>query len=144
MPLDRVDNMKEGELVTSDQLRNEWNSVLSTYDLFIDGGHKLRPVRFIIRHIIEKGYDRVLFPGTSMYSLLVSIPVDNKVNFNKTLKIEFDHLTEELRFKYIDRTNGQTKWEETCQATEGSDLLENFLTDNEDFRRATKDKKKVE
>jgi hypothetical protein len=144
MPLDRVENMNEGESITSDQLRNEWTNVLSTYDLFINGGHKLRPVRFIVRHIIEKGYDRVLFPGTSMYSLLISIPLDNKVNFNKTLKIEFDHLTEQLKFKYIDRTKGQIGWEETCQATEGGDFLESFLTDNEDFRRVTKVETKME
>jgi|JI9StandDraft_1071089.scaffolds.fasta_scaffold409041_2 hypothetical protein len=136
--------MNEGDIITSDQLRNEWTNTLSTYDLFINGGHKLRPVRFIVRYIIEKGYDRVLFPGTSMYSLLISIPIDNKVNFNKTLKINFDHLTETLKFKFIDRTTGQIGWEETCQATEGSDLLESFFADNKDFRLVTKNKTKVE
>jgi hypothetical protein len=127
--------MFEGNIITSNQLKNEWISVLSTYDSFINGGHKLRPVRFIVRYIIGKGYDSVLFPGTSMYSLLISIPIDNKVNFNKTLKINFDPLTEKLTFKFIDRTIGRIGWEDTCQATEGSDLLETFLTDNEDFRR---------
>lgn len=136
--------MKEGELINSDQLKDEWTRVLSTYDLFIDGGHKLRPIRFIVRHIIEKGYDRHLFPGTSMYSLLISIPRDSKLNFNKTLRIDFDHLTETLTFRFKDRTNESTKWEETCQATEGSDLLESFFADNEDFRRLTKNKLNVE
>ena len=51
MPLDKVDNMREGEFVTSGQLRNEWTSVLSRYDLLINGGHKLTAVRFIVRHI---------------------------------------------------------------------------------------------
>jgi hypothetical protein len=97
--------MKEGELVNSDQLIDEWTRVLSTYDLFINGGHKLRPIRFIITHIIERGYDRHLFPGTSMYSPLISIPQDSKVNFNKTLRIEFDHLTETLNFRFKDRVS---------------------------------------
>lgn len=136
--------MKEGELITSDQLRYEWANVLSRFDLFINGGHKLRPVRFIVRHIIDKGYDRVLFPGTSMYSLLISILVNDKVNFNKTLKIEFDQLTENLKFTFKVNGNTQINWEETCQATEGIDLLEKFLTNNEDFRRVTKNKNKVE
>ncbi len=153
MPLDKVDNMKEGEIVTSDQMRNEWTNVLSTYDLFVNGGHKLRPIRFIIRYVIEKGYDKVLFPGTSMYSLLIYLPLDNRVNYNKTLRIEFDHLTENLRFRFsdwtgIDRQNSnfkkQIKWEETCQSTEGTALLESFLADNEDFKKAIKDETKVE
>src|SRR5258706_1019303 len=138
MPLDKVDNkMKEGESITSDQLKKEWANVLSTFDLFIDGGHKLRPIRFIVRHIIEQGYDKVLFPGTSLYSLLISIPIDNKVNYNMTLQIKFDELTEELKFKFSDWTGmdrhstdrhstdlkKQIKWEETCQATEGGSIL---------------------
>lgn len=138
--MDRVDNMKEGELITSDQLRNEWANVLLTYDLFINGGHKLRPVRFIVRHIIDRGYDRVLYPGTSMYSLLISIPVNDKLNFNKTLKIEFDQLTENLKFTFKEKAKTQINWEETCQATEGCDLLERFLTENEEFRRLKKNK----
>ena len=96
--------MKEGEIVTSDNLREEWKRVLSTYDTLIDNQHKLRPIRFIIRHIIERGYDSMLFPGTSLYSLLISIPSDNKVNFNKTLKITFDEQTETLKFTFSDWT----------------------------------------
>lgn len=139
--------------MTSDQLRNEWTNVLSTYDLFISGGHEFRVISFIIRHIIKKGYDKVFFPGTSMYSLLISIPVNNKVNFNKTLRIEFDHLARNLKFRFsdwtgIDRQNSdlkkQTKWEATCQATEGIALLESFLTDNEDFRQAIMNETRVE
>ena len=140
--------MKEGEIVTSDNLREEWKRVLSTYDTLIDNQHKLRPIRFIIRHIIERGYDSMLFPGTSLYSLLISIPSDNKVNFNKTLKITFDEQTETLKFTFSDWTgvDRQTmdakkliKWTETCQATEGSSLLERFLADNVDFRNSLKE-----
>jgi hypothetical protein len=138
--------MKEGESVTTDDLVNEWKGTLSTYDLMIDNGIKLRPIRFIIRHVIEKGYDRFLFPGTSLYSLLISIPTDKKVNYSRTLKIGYDQLTEELKFQFIDRTTqdrqdlnskGKVLWEETCQATEGSSVIESFFMDNEDFRKAT-------
>ncbi|SKC84391.1 hypothetical protein [Ohtaekwangia koreensis] len=145
--------MNEGEIVTVDKLKKEWDNVLSLYDLFINGGHNLRPIRFIIRHIIERGYNMIMFPGTSMYTLLISLPEDNKVNYNKTLRIEFDQRTENLKFRFsdwtgIDRQNAdlkkQIKWEETCQATEGSSLLESFLADNMDFRRAIKNETRAE
>jgi hypothetical protein len=139
--------MEEGEIVTADSLREEWSRVLSMYDMLIDNRHKLRPIRFIIRHIIDHGYDSTLFPGTSLYSLLISIPTNNKVNYNKTLQIGFDQRTETLKFTFSDSTgwDRQTmdikkriKWRETCQATEGTSLLEFFLTDNVDFRNAVK------
>lgn len=130
--------MQEGDPITVGQLKNEWSNVLSKYDQFIQAGNKLRPIRFIVRHIMDRGYDSVLFPGTSMYSLLISIPLDDRVNFSKTLKIEFDHLTEKVKFRYNDGTDPQSKWEETCQATEGIDLLEHFLTANTHFSLVTK------
>ncbi|MEP7197901.1 MAG: hypothetical protein ABI851_15390 [Saprospiraceae bacterium] len=144
--------MRDGETITTDDLVNEWKGVLSTYDLMIDNGIKLRPIRFIIRNIIEKGYDRLLFPGTSLYSLLISIPIDKKVNYSKTLKIEYDQLIEELKFKFIDRTaqdqqdlnsKGKVLWDVTCQATEGSSVIESFFMDNEDFRKTVEKRMSV-
>lgn len=137
--------MTEGETVTADDLVNEWKGILSTYDLMIDNGIKLRPIRFIIRYIIESGYDRLLFPGSSLYALLISIPTDGKVNYCKTLKIEYNQLTEVLNFKFKERTaqerqdlnsKGKVLWEETCQATEGCSVIESFFMNNEDFRKA--------
>lgn len=131
MQYEKVQKMKEGEIVSEESLRKEWLDVLSRFELLINGGHKLRPIRFIIRHIIDKGYDKVLFPGTSMYSLLISLPVDSKVNYDKTLKIEYNSLDETLKFRYsdwigTDRRNAdlrkRVQWEETCQATEGAAL----------------------
>jgi hypothetical protein len=145
--------MKEGEIITKDILTKERERVLSTFDMMINNGIKLRPIRFIIRHIIDRGYNEVLFPGTSLYSLLVSIPTDNKINFNKTLRIEYKQQTETLTFKFtdwtdVDRQNTDLKakilWEDTCQATEGTSLLESLFTDNEDFKKIIKNKLTVD
>ncbi len=145
--------MKEGEIITKDILTKEWERVLSTFDMMINNGIKLRPIRFIIRHIIEKGYNETLFPGTSLYSLLISIPTDNKIDFNKTLRIEYEQLTETLIFKFSDWTGVDRQstdlrtrvlWEDTCQATEGVSILETFFTDNEDFKKIIKNKLTVD
>jgi hypothetical protein len=145
--------MHEGEIITKDSLITEWDRVLTFYDDLIQNNFKLRPIRFIVKHIVEKGYNKALFPGTSLYSLLISIPRDNRVNYDKTLMIQYDELTELLKFKFIDKTglNRQTadrnqylKWEETCQATEGIALMETFFADNMDFKNIIKEKLTVD
>jgi hypothetical protein len=135
--------MSEGQIVNKDDLILEWDRALNFYDDLIENNHKLRPIRFIIRHIIEKGYNKALFPGTSLYSLLISIPQDNKVNYNNTLQIQYDELRELLKFRFTDKTGlgrqpqdgkESLRWEETCQLTEGIALLETFFSENKDFK----------
>jgi hypothetical protein len=136
--------MSEGEAITKDNLILEWDRVLNFYDDLIENNHKLRPIRFIVRHIIEKGYNKTLFPGTSLYSLLISVPRENRVSYNKTLQIHYDELRELLKFRFTDKTSlgnqpadGKESliWEETCQLTEGIALLESFFANNKDFKK---------
>jgi len=140
--------MNEGEIITKDNLATAWDSVLNFYDNLIENNLKLRPIRFVVRHIIDKGYNKAIFPGTSLYSLLISIPRDNRVNYDKTLTIQYDELANVLKFKFIDWTGldrntadrkQYLKWEDTCQATEGVALIEAFFADNPDFKKVTKE-----
>jgi hypothetical protein len=135
--------MTEGDPVTKENLKQEWQDILSTFDILINAGHSLRPIRFIIRHIIEKGYDSIFFPGSSLYSLLISIPTENRIDFSKTLRIEFDEMKQILKFEFKDRTGVPRdswgskewrKWKETCQATEGTAVFDHFVATNEYFR----------
>jgi hypothetical protein len=135
--------MNEGEITTNESLELEWKRVLNFYDKLIENGFTLRPIRFIVRHIIDKGYNKVLFPGTSLYSLLISIPRENRVSYDKTLHIQFDELRKLLRFSFTDQSGQDRhmaerkeylKWEETCQLSEGIALIESFFASNNDFR----------
>jgi hypothetical protein len=145
--------MREGEVTTVDNLIKEWEEILKFYDGLIENNFKLRPIRFIVRHIIEKGYNQVLFPGTSLYSLLISVPRDKRVNYDRTLQVKVDELRNILKFTFTDRTgldrstaqrHQYLKWEETCQLTEGIALFESFLTENIDFKETTKQRQTVE
>jgi hypothetical protein len=133
----------EGDKVSSSDLKSKWSETLSFYDEMINNGHSLRPIRFLIRHIIDRGFDELYFPGTSLFTLLISVPADNKINFDKTLSVQVDELTNTVNFKYKDLTglNRQNekdlekslKWSETCQLTEASDTFEYFLSISPDW-----------
>lgn len=130
--------MTEGDNITSEDLTQKWVDTLALFDTLLENGHKLRPISFLIRHIIDKAYDTKLFPGSSLYSLLISIPTDNKINYDKTLNISCDQLHNTVVFKYRDTTGLNKKdsnslakaysWTDTCQFTEVNDTFEYFLT----------------
>lgn len=114
---------------------SKWNSILEFYNSLISNGFKLRPIRFIVRHIIDKGYSKVMHPGTSMYSLLISIPKDGVINYDRTLKISYDNLKQTLNFVY---SNKGIKHYESCQATEGIDTLEHFFNSFKEWKSIIK------
>ncbi len=146
-----TDNSKhftQGDEITSKDLKEKWAETLSHYDQTINNRHHLRPIRFLVRHIIEKGYDDYYFPGTSLFNLLVSIPIDNKVNYSKTLMVEVDHLRNIVKFKYRDWTGlsrdnkvdfeKSLKWSDTCQLTESCDTFEHFIGIFKEWKPKTK------
>lgn len=127
---------KPGDKITAADLELSWMEILSTFDRFIEGGHKLRPIRFLIRHVIEKRYSRRLFAGSSLWSLLISLPSNMKIDFARTLKVEVDQLTSTVKFTYrIQQTQPvELEWLEICQLTETIDTFEYFLEKNKDWK----------
>ncbi|MCF8278572.1 MAG: hypothetical protein K9J17_17725 [Flavobacteriales bacterium] len=118
--------MTEGKVTTAEQLNDKWLQTLTMFDKLIDEqGMKLRPLRFLIRHIVEQGYSKSLYVGTSLYNLLISLPSDGRIDYSKTLRIEYDQLTQKVKFSYKD--NSVDNWNEECQATEAIDMFEDFL-----------------
>jgi hypothetical protein len=63
--------MHEGDPVTGETLRMEWEAILSTFSA--DG--MPRPIRTLIRHMISHGYDQIFVPGSSLlhYSFLFQL-----------------------------------------------------------------------
>ena len=130
-------HLTEGDNVTPADLKEKWAEALLHHDEMIAGGHKLSPIRFLIRYIIEKGYDKYCFLGTSLFALLISIPRDNKVDYTKTLKVDIDELKNIVKFTYrnweglrrddkID-FDKSLKWSDTCQLTEACAVFEHFI-----------------
>lgn len=137
-------HLTKGDLLTSTDLKGKWIETLSFYDQMIDGGHHLKPIRILVRYIIDKGYDSFYFPGTSLFNLLISIPIDKKVNYTKTLKVEVDQLRNIVKFDYRDWTGLSREnktdieksliWSDTCQLTETCDTFEFFISTIEEWK----------
>ena len=110
----------------------------------IKAGHQLRSIKFLVRHIIDKGYDSSYLLGISLFNLLTSIPIDNKVDYNKILKVEVDQLKNMVKFDYrnwagLNRESKEgfdesLKWSDTCQLTESCDTFEHFRRTFPEFR----------
>lgn len=109
--------------------RKKWADTFVSFDMMINNGLKLRPIRFLIRHIIESGYDSRFFPGSSMYSLLISLPKNGKVDYTRTLCVNIDQSTSKVHFDYFtgDRERRNLKWSTSCELTEINDIFEYFL-----------------
>jgi hypothetical protein len=124
--------MKEGDKISNIKLTKNWDETLKFYDDLISKNFNLRPIRFLIRHIISNNYSDKLFSGTSLYDLLISLPENDKVNFNKTLKINFNQKNQIVKFNYsqldrFEKTKQNQTWTIECQATEINETFEYFL-----------------
>ncbi len=141
-------HLTQGDDLAATDLKEKWKETLTFYDQMIDGGHRLRPIRFLVRYIIDKGYDNYYFPGTSLFNLLVSIPIYNKVAYTKTLKVELDQLRNIVKFDYQDWTGlsrdnkadfeKSLKWSDTCQLSECCDTFEYFISTIEGWNPKSK------
>lgn len=135
--------MNEDDKITTEELIGNWNRILKFYDNLIDQGFKLRPIRFLVRHIIEQEYSRAIYGGTSLYNLILSLPTDNEIDYTKTLQVEFDKPTQTVRFNYHDkprneRTKENRDWSTECQATEIVDTFEHFLNEHKEWKKIKK------
>lgn len=132
--------MKEGDKITNENLIENWNRILKFYDSLIDQKFKLRPIRFLVRYIIEQGYSKEIYGGTSLYNLLLSLPTDKKIDYTKTLQVGYDQQTQTIKLNYHnkpgnERTKENRAWTIECQATEIVDTFEYFLNEHEDWKK---------
>jgi hypothetical protein len=132
-----------GDVITRADLQAQWLQTLSFYDEQIENGRPLRPIRFLIRHMIQRGYDEHYFPGTSLWNLLISITENNRVSYDKTIRIEVDYLRHNIKFLYTDYSGldrnkvdfkKALKWSEVCQLTEICDKFEYFISINPEWQ----------
>lgn len=130
-------HLTEGDQVPLD-LTPIWIETNKHYRALTENKPGYRCIRWLIEHILDAGYSQGLFPGTSMYSLLISLPTDGKVDYRNTLRIGYDELTQVAEFKL--KLKKAIVWETTCQPSEIIDTLEHFLNEYPDWSRAARSK----
>jgi hypothetical protein len=137
-----------GDNISSADLIGKWVEILLFYDQLIANGHQLDPIRNLVSYIIKKGYNIYLFPSSSLFNLLVSVPLNNKVNYNKTLKIELDQLRNIIKFDYRDYAGlnrevyedfeKSLKWTKICKLSESCNMIDFFISEIIDLKARTK------
>lgn len=126
-----------GEKVTVKDLEDSWIEVIDTFDRYIEGGRKERPISLLIRHIIDQGYSKDLYAVSAVWFLLISLPKEMTIDFTKTLRIEVDWQTTTVKFIYhceLPRPK-KAEWYKSCQLTEIINTFEYFLTINDDWNK---------
>jgi hypothetical protein len=130
-------HLSEGDSVPTD-LTPIWRETNVTYRTLTENKPEYRCIRWLLEHVLDAGYSKGLFPGTSMFSLLISLPRDGKVDYSRSLRIDYDEPTQVFGFKLkVDKT---LVWETTCQPSEIIDTLEHFLNEHQDWSRAAQSK----
>ena len=141
-------HLNEGDQVPID-LTPTWHETNAHYRDLTENKPVYRCIRWLMEHILDVGYSKGLFPGTSMYSLLISIPLDGKVNYKHTLHIRYDELTHVIKLNMKVWLNNERstedlaeaiKWSTVCQPTELIDTFEHFLNEHPDWARAARSK----
>ena len=139
-------HLREGDTVPTD-LTSYWKEVNNTYRALTEGKLQFRCIRWLFEHIIDSGYAKHLFPGTSIYNLLVSLPVDGKVSYTRTLQVAYDELEQVVTMQLKVGSNSQETSEDieksivcsiTCQPTEVLDTFEHFLNEHSDWAKAAR------
>jgi len=126
-------HLSEGDPIPTD-LTNLWVATIERFQQITSGLPQHRCVRWLMEHIVEKKYSQGLLPGTSMYTLLISIPENNKVSYASTLRVSYEELDQLVTM----RLEGASRfeWETTCQPSELVDTFEHFLMLHSDWRIA--------
>ena len=122
----------EGEFINSNELKVLWSELLMEFDDAFKQGNNVGPIKFLIKYIIEKGYDKYYFLGSSLFSLLISIPINQKIDYSHTLRVEIDEMKKDvINFKYRLKNKYENEieylWKETCQFSEICDTFEYFI-----------------
>ncbi len=127
--------MSEFEKLTynSEMLKNSWKNQLVLFKKL--NKSKISDYEFtnFIDWILRTRYSEELFAGSSMWRLLISMPNPNgKLNYQQTLKIEFDNGTGLYEMEYSDWDTISDKddykkailW---ARKSTGIELVNNFL-----------------
>ena len=130
-------HLHEGDQVPID-LTPIWIETNTRYRALTENKPGYRCIRWLIEHILDAGYSKGWFAGTSMYNLLISLPTDRKVDYSNTLRISYNELNQVAEFKL--KLNKVTMWETTCQPSEIVDTLEHFLNEQPDWSSTARSK----
>jgi hypothetical protein len=92
----------EKAFYSRDMLKHCWDEQLEYFTTLTKSGWTHFSILDFIRYIQTTIYATILFPGSSLGTLLISKPKDGYLNYQQTLAISFDRTTELFTLQYSD------------------------------------------
>jgi hypothetical protein len=127
---------------TSEMLKEVWDNLVERFNLLIKGGRTNKHVLDLINYIRTTDYANKFFPGSSLGTLLISKPINGRLNYQQTLEISVDKAKDNIQLKYsdydaIDNRDDWQKailWTAECQGDKLKDKFLEFIEWNENWR----------
>ena len=126
---------------TKEMLKECWEKQIDSFKLLVNAGWTDNRILDFIYYMTTTSYSSVLFPGSSLGTLLISKPKDGKLNYQQTLAIKYDNTTDLFTMEYSDwdliESADDTKkiqWNIKCSGIELGQRFQDFLAWNKDWK----------
>ncbi len=127
---------------TKEMLKEIWEKQIEKFKLLIDGGWTEKKILDFINYLNSTSYSSVLFPGSSLGTLLISKPKCGRLNYQQTLSIKYENLTNLFIMEYTvwdlidsdDKTKKEIRWNIKCTGIELIPRFHDFLAWNEEWQ----------
>lgn len=128
-------------IYTPEMLRKEWGKFPAHFKGLISGGWTNMSVVNLIEYILLTKYADQFFPGSSIGTLLISKPKKGKLNYQQTLAVSVDNLTNKISLQYsnwdtIDKSEDSEKailWRKDCSEDQLIEAFEEFIKWNKSW-----------
>lgn len=129
-------------IYNGEMLKNSWKNQMKHFEKFASNGTVDKGVIDFITWILTTNNSEKLFAGSSMWNLLISKPKNKKLNYQQTLKIQFDNRTSLYEMEYsdwdsIDKEDDYEKaiiWKTKCIGIELPIKFLEFIKWNKNWR----------
>lgn len=128
-------------IYTPEMLEKEWENIVCRFEDLIEGGWANEAVLNLIKYIRKTQYSKLLFPGSSLGTLLISKPRNGKLNYQQTLSISDQGSKNKIKLNYSDwdiinkeeDAERAILWNEEINNEELIDKFEEFMNWNRNW-----------
>lgn len=129
----------DNTIFTAEMLKHEWLRCTERIEALLYAGWTLKEIWNLSNYIYESSFAFILYPGTSMGKLLISKPIDGKLNYNQTLSIIPDVESNKIYIKYYKYKDNnilekEILWRKECLENNLINRFNEFMNWNSDWK----------
>jgi hypothetical protein len=131
----------ERVVYSPDVLKKCWDKQLDNFTTLTNAGWTHFSIVDFIRYMQTTTYSAILFPGSSLGTLLISKPKLGYLNYQQTLSISFDSTTGLFTMQYsdwdtinsVDESDKAILWTAKCPGVDIAQKFQEFLKWNKNW-----------